>query len=175
MREKVENFFLWKAFLKIERFVMVLASVAIVLTIVVNVICRYVFHITFNGYDEIVVILALWLYYVGGLYGSYEDCQIKADVLSIVIHKESSLRLLNIIQKLFTLIISIVLAVWAIEYLEFCLKMGGRTAILHIPMLVSRFALVFGYVVPVIYNIYHMILALTEKNDTKELGGADNA
>ena len=48
MREKVENFFLWKAFLKIERFVMVLASVAIVLTIVVNVICRYVFHITFN-------------------------------------------------------------------------------------------------------------------------------
>lgn len=110
MREKVENFFLWKAFLKIERFVMVLASVAIVLTIVVNVICRYVFHITFNGYDEIVVILALWLYYVGGLYGSYEDCQIKADVLSIVIHKESSLRLLNIIQKLFTLIISIVLA-----------------------------------------------------------------
>lgn len=94
MREKVENFFLWKAFLKIERFVMVLASVAIVLTIVINVVCRYVFHITFNGYDEIVVILALWLYYVGGLYGSYEDCQIKADVLSIVIHKESSLRLL---------------------------------------------------------------------------------
>lgn len=174
MREKVENFPLWKAFLKIERFVMVLCSVSIVLTIVTNVICRYVLHTTFSGYDEIVVILALWLYYVGGLYGSYEDCQIKADVISIMVSKESTLRLLNIIQKLFTLVISIVLCVWAIEYFQFCLKMGGKTAILHIPMMVSRFALVFGYVAPVIYNIYHAILVFAEKRDTKQqIGGAE--
>lgn len=170
MREKVENFPLWKGFLKIERFVMVLCSIAIVLTIVTNVVCRYILHITFNGYDEIVIILALWLYYVGGLYGSYEDCQIKADVLSIMVSKESTLRLFGIIQKLITLIISIVLAVWSIEYLEFCLKIGGSTAILHIPMLVSRFALVFGYVMPVIYNVYHAILMFTQKNN---LGGAE--
>lgn len=119
MREKVENFFLWKAFLKLERFVMVLASIAIVLTIVINVVCRYIFHVTFNGYDEIVVILALWLYYVGGLYGSYEDCQIKADVVSVMVTRESTKRLLNIIQKIFTLVISIILAVWAFEYLQF--------------------------------------------------------
>lgn len=175
MREKVENFFLWKAFLKLERFVMVLASIAIVLTIVINVVCRYIFHVTFNGYDEIVVILALWLYYVGGLYGSYEDCQIKADVVSVMVTRESTKRLLNIIQKIFTLVISIILAVWAFEYLEFCLKMGGRTAILHIPMLVSRFALVFGYIAPVVYNIYHMILALIERKENGEMGGADNA
>lgn len=154
---------------------MVLASIAIVLTIVINVVCRYIFRVTFNGYDEIVVILALWLYYVGGLYGSYEDCQIKADVVSVMVTRESTKRLLNIIQKIFTLVISIILAVWAFEYLQFCLDIGGRTAILHIPMLVSRFALVFGYIAPVIYNIYHMILALIEKNDGQKLGGADNA
>lgn len=174
MREKVEGFLLWKAFLKIERFVMVLCSVAIVLTIVTNVVCRYVLHVTFDGYDEIVIILALWLYYVGGLYGSYEDCQIKADVLSVMVSKELVLRLFDVIQKIFTLVISIVLAVWAIEYFQFCLKMGGRTAILHIPMMVSRFALVFGYVTPVIYNIYHLVLVFVERKETKKLGGADN-
>ena len=146
MREKVEGFLLWKAFLKIERFVMVLCSVAIVLTIVTNVVCRYVLHVTFDGYDEIVIILALWLYYVGGLYGNYEDCQIKADVLSVMVRRESVLKLFDIIQKILTLVISIILALWAIEYFQFCLKMGGKTAILHIPMMVSRFALVFGYV-----------------------------
>ncbi len=169
MRDKVENFPVWKGILKIERFVMVICSVAIVLTIVTNVVCRYILHITFNGYDEIVIILALWLYYVGGLYGSYEDCQIKADVLSIMVNNESTLRLFGIIQKVVTLVISIILAVWSIEYLQFCLNIGGKTAILHIPMLVSRFALVFGYVTPVFYNIYHAILTIA---DNKKLGGA---
>lgn len=152
---------------------MVLCSIAIVLTIVTNVICRYVMHVTFNGYDEIVIILALWLYYVGGLYGSYEDCHIKADVLSIMITDESKLKLFDIIQKLITLVVSVVLAMWSLEYLKFCLKMGGETAILGIPMLVSRFALVFGYVMPVIYNVYHAILVFAERNKTKEIGGAE--
>lgn len=151
---------------------MVLCSVSIVLTIVINVVCRYVLHTTFNGYDEIVIILALWLYYMGGLYGSYEDSQIKADVISIMVSKGSALRLLAIIRKALTLVISIVLAVWAMEYFEFCLKIGGKTAILHIPMMASRFALVFGYVAPVFYNVYHVILVFAEKRNPERQGGA---
>lgn len=167
MRERVENFFLWKWFLSIERFLMIFNSIAVVLTIATNVVCRYVLHINFAGSDEILIIFALWLYFIGGLYGNYEDIQIKADVLSIMVKKESVLRIFNIIQKAIALAVSIVLAVWAYQYLTFCLKVGGYTAVFHLPMLLSRGALVFGYMAPILYNVYHLLLAIFEKEPPK--------
>lgn len=162
MRQKVENFFLWKWLLSIERFVMVFCSIAVVLTICGIVVTRYFLHINFSGSDEILVILALWLYFVGGLYGSYEDCHIKADVLSVFVHKESVLRVVNVIIKLISLIVSVWLAVWAFKYLDLCLMLGGKTLVYKLPMMCSRGALVVGYTLPVIYNVYHFIISIAD-------------
>ena len=170
MRERVENFFLWKWLLSIERFVMIFSSIAVVFTIVVNVLCRYVLHINFNGSDEILIIFALWLYFVGGLYGNYEDCQIKADVLSIMVRNPTVLHICEIIQKTISWVVSIGLAVWAYQYLMFCMKMGGYTAVFHLPMMLSRGALVFGYIAPVLYTTWHLLLAIFEKKP-KVVGG----
>jgi TRAP-type C4-dicarboxylate transport system permease small subunit len=171
MRKKVENFFLWKWLLSIERFVMVFGCIAIVLTIAAGVVCRYFLNINFAGSDEILVILALWLYYVGGLYGNYEDSQIKADVLSIFIKNDTSQYVLNVIVKVISLGTSIYIAVWAYEYLQFCLKLGGFTPVYNLPMLTSRMALVVGYMAPPIYNFYHLVLSIMNRPKNIEIGG----
>ena len=117
----------------------------------------------------------LWLYFIGGLYGNYEDCHIKADVLSMFVKRESSLRLFGILTKGISLAISIALAVWAYQYLGFCIKAGGYTNVFHIPMLCSRGALVVGYIAPVLYNVYHFVLALTGDQGTAAVAGGDKA
>lgn len=172
MRNKVENFFLWKWLLSIERFIMVFGCISIVLTIVGGVVCRYFLNINFAGSDELLVVLALWLYYIGGLYGNYEDSQIKADVLSIFIKKETTLYILNIVIKAISLATSIYLAVWAYQYLQFCLRLGGYTPVYNLPVLTSRMALVVGYIAPPIYNVYHLLLAIMNKKPNNiEIGG----
>lgn len=161
MRQKVENFFLWKWLLYAERFVIILCAVAVIILIGTGVVCRYILHINFTSKDELLVIFALWLYFVGGMEGgNYLDNHIKADVMSIFVHNEKAERILNVIVKLISLAVSIALAVWAWQYLQLCLRLGGETRVLHLPMLLSRGALVVGYMIPVIYNVYHMILAL---------------
>ena len=175
MKSKVENFFLWKWLLNIERFVMVFSSIAIILTIVWGVVCRYFLKINFAGSDELLVILALWLYYIGGLYGSYEDSHIKADVLSIFIQKDVIIYILNIVVKAISLATSVYLAIWAYEYLQLSLKLGGVTTAYKLPMLCSRLAIVVGYIAPVIYNIYHLFLAITSKKQGNSAIGGDEA
>ncbi|MGI6616551.1 MAG: TRAP transporter small permease [Saccharofermentanales bacterium] len=162
MREKIENFFLWKWFLSIQRFVMVISSIGVLITIFSSVICRYILKINFAGSDEILIIFALWLYYVGGLYGNWSDEHIKADVMTMITSKEKVLRIVNIIVRTITLAISIGLAIWAIEYAQFCLKIGGNSLVYKIPMIVPRSAIIFGYTAPVLYNIYHFILSIVE-------------
>lgn len=176
MRDKVENFFLWKWLLKAERFVMIFCCVAVLLTIFMGVICRYVLNINFTAKDELLIIFALWLYFIGGVEGgNYRDEHIKADVMSIFIKSEKTQYLMEILVKAISLVVSVLLAIWAIQYLDLCLTLGGETRILGIPMLVSRGALVVGYILPVLYNVYHMILILIGADTKKMLGGGEQA
>lgn len=148
--------------MSLERFLMIFSSIAIILTIAIGVVCRYFLKISFAGSDEILTILALWLYFVGGIYGSYEDCHINADILSMFVKKETSKHIVNVLVKTISLAVSLVLASWAFQYLELCLKLGGKTLVYKLPMMCSRAALVVGYTVPVLYNVYHLILAIGE-------------
>ena len=63
------------------------------------------------------------------------------------------------------LVVSVVLAVWAWQYFQFCQMVGGKTLVLKLPMMCSRFALVLGYTLPVVYNIYHFILSVCDLID----------
>ena len=170
MKNKIERFFLWRWLLRIERLAMMFSSVVVVLTVVSSVVCRYILKINFAGSDEILILYALWLYFIGGLYGNYEDCHIKADVLSMFVRSPALLHLFDILAKTISLAVSLALAVWACQYLSFCLKMGGYTTVFHIPMLCSRGALVVGYIAPVLYNAYHLILVLFGREESG--GGA---
>lgn len=165
MRNKIEHFFLWQWLLRVERFAMIFSSIVVVLTVVSSVVCRYILKINFAGSDEILIMFALWLYFIGGLYGNYEDCHIKADVLPMFVRSPALLRLFDILAKAISLAVSLALAVWAYQYLRFCLKVGGYTTVFHIPMLCSRGALVVGYIAPVLYNVYHLALALLEREE----------
>lgn len=147
---------------------MIFSSIAIILTIAIGVVCRYFLKVSFVGSDEILTILALWLYFVGGIYGSYEDCHINADILSMFMKKEKAKRIVNVLVKAISLVVSIVLASWAFQYLELCLKLGGKTLVYKLPMMCSRGALVVGYTVPVLYNIYHLFLAVFEVRNSEE-------
>lgn len=176
MKDKVENFFLWKWLLKAERFIMIFCCVAVLATIFMGVLCRYVLNINFTAKDELLVIFALWLYFIGGVEGgNYKDEHIKADVLSIFITNEKATHLIDIIVKTISLVISVMLAGWAIQYLDLCLTLGGETRILGLPMMCSRGALVVGFLLPVLYNIYHLILSLIGADAKKMLEGGEQA
>jgi len=173
MKSKIENFFLWRWLLKLERFFMVFCSIAVVIIFGIKVVCRYILKIDFSGSEELLIIFALWLYYSGGLYGSYEDSHIKADVLSIVVSNPRISYVINILVKAISLAVSIFLAKWAIDYLQLCLKLGGYTTVYHLPMMCSRGALIVGYTMPVLYNVYHLIFSFDYQDFISKQGGND--
>ena len=64
---------------------MVTCSLTVTGIIFLAVLLRYVFHSDLYGYEEIVVIFAFWLYFIGGSYGSYTRTHITADVVSVYV------------------------------------------------------------------------------------------
>lgn len=175
MKEKIENFFLWRWLLKTERAVMVFCCISVIILIGAGVLCRYVLQVNFQAKDEILVILAMWLYFVGGVEGgNYRDNHIKADVASLLIKSDKMNYILEIVVKAISFIVSILLAIWAIQYLELVLQVGGKTTVLGLPVLCSRMALVVGYVLPVIYTAFHLLLAIMGQGKKKLDEDGDN-
>lgn len=155
-----EDLFLWRALVWLIRVVLVISSVAAVLTIVLGVLMRYVFKSHLYGVEELITLFAMWLYFIGGIHGSYEDSHIKADVLNTLIRSAKIQAGLRIFMTGLCLICSLFFAVWGIQYFLWSVKLGGYSVSLHIPMILSKIPLCICLVLMVFYNIYHFINAI---------------
>ncbi|HRV98656.1 MAG TPA: TRAP transporter small permease subunit, partial [Aminobacteriaceae bacterium] len=79
--ETVRSSLVWKFLLKLQKALLVLSSCFVVLIMCVAVLLRYVFKTDLFGIEEIVVIAAFWLYFIGSSYGVYDKSHVKADII----------------------------------------------------------------------------------------------
>jgi len=66
--KKIEAFkrsMIWKFLVKLQRWLMVASSIFVMLIMCLEVLLRYVFKSDLFGIEEIVVIAAFWLYFMG--------------------------------------------------------------------------------------------------------------
>ncbi len=155
--KRIEEFFAWRAIVTLLRVTLIFCSASAVLCIVVSVFMRYVFKTSLFGVEEIILLVAMWLYFIGGVYGSYKDNHITADVLSTYVKSEKIKKALRVFVSVLCLLISIVFAAWGITYINWCLQVGGTTVGLHIPLIYSRFPLCIGFIMMCLFNVYHLI------------------
>ena len=79
---------IWDFLLTFEKVIMIIASILVVILITISVVMRYILEKNFPGMEELVVMVAFWIYFMGGIYGSYENSHITADILSVFVEKE---------------------------------------------------------------------------------------
>ncbi|WP_130862995.1 TRAP transporter small permease [Bacilliculturomica massiliensis] len=171
--KRIEDFFLWRLLLKLERAILVICSVAAIGTVVVSVVLRYVFKSDLYGIEEIITVIAMWLYFLGGVYGSYENSHIRADILSVYVKSEKKMRIVRILSLAVSAGASLMLAKWGLDYLRWSIAIGGETVSLHIPMILSRIPLTICFVFMAVYSIYHLILALLGREPAIETSGGE--
>ena len=156
-RKCFENFILWRALVGTERFLLWTSSVIIILVITIAVIMRYVFNSDFFGSEEILKLFAVWMYFIGGSYGSYENSHITADILSVFVKSPKVMRMINIFIATLSLVISLFFIDWAFQYWEQVQLLGGTTSGLKIPLPIYKFAPVAAYILMAVFGLYHLV------------------
>ena len=66
--DKLKASSLWKMLLIVQKFTLFITTCVMVGILGVVVLFRYVFKLDFFGYDEIVMISAFWMYFIGSSY-----------------------------------------------------------------------------------------------------------
>lgn len=147
----------WACLEKLQRAILIVCSLSVVGIIFLAVIKRYIFETDLYGMEEVIVIVAFWLYFIGGSHGSYEKSHIKADLVSVYISNEKLKKTLMLFASLIEAGISIILAIWAFGFFTWGIEKGAQSPGLGIPLVVSQSAVFFGLVLMAFYGLYYFI------------------
>ena len=169
MFRPIEDTLLWKGIEKLLSFALISCGALLVVVIGVSVFMRYVMKSVFFGADEILTLLAIWLYWLGGAYASYEDSHISADMTNLFIKNDKTRRIFNLAVRAVTLFTSAVFAYWSVKYYAIRnIRVGTLTTGLRIPHLASKAALTVGLCLMFLYTLYHFIRGLRPRGGAPE-------
>ena len=148
---------LGKALLAAEHTVTIICCVAIVLLVFVSVAMRYIFKSSFQGMEELIMLFAFGIYFIGAALSSREETQITADVMSLVVKKSRSQNLLRAFQNLADGVLIGICGVFSLEEMFFVLDAGSRTAGLKLPLWVIYMVIFIGLFLMAFYALVHSV------------------
>lgn len=145
----------WKVIIWIVRVVMITCSTVVTAVIVYSCILRYVFGGNFYGSEDVILLFAFWLYFMGAVHGSFENSHIKADLVSVYVHNLRIKDTLGLLVQLLMIVINLILLLWGWEYFQWGLEKMPLTSALKIPLVITQSAVFFGLLLMAFYHIYY--------------------
>ncbi|MDR2088183.1 MAG: TRAP transporter small permease subunit [Clostridiales Family XIII bacterium] len=145
----------WKALIAIQRIALIVTGAGTALIVAGACILR-MFNINFSGFEELLVMVAFWLYMVGCAHGSFEKSQITADILAVM-GKGLFKEILSLCRAVLTAALCAVFFVWTVQLLLWAIEIDTRTPVYRIPMAFGYGSMVFGMGLSTFYHIVYMI------------------
>ncbi len=154
--ETVKHSLIWRFLLNLQKVLLVLSSLFVVLIMCLEVVLRYVFKSDLFGIEEIVVIAAFWLYFMGSSYGVYEKSHVKADIIPQLL-KPGARAFLSVIVNFTVASLCILFTVWAVEMVRYSIVWMPRSTGLRIPTFISQTSVLIGYGLMSLYSIVYFL------------------
>lgn len=170
IEEKIQRSWLWGVLYKVQRFLMFVSTVSVVLMLGIVVVARYILHVNVLGYDEIILVGAYWMYFIGGSYAMWEESHIKADILSVFLSPRGNLKI-SILAKGIQVLLGIPLIYLAYEMLAFDWQANPTTVDWNIPLLIPQSAILIGYVLMTFYSVIYLMRDIHKLKDANYEGG----
>lgn len=167
-----------RVFIAVFSIIIVLGSVGLTLIIAGAATARYVFKSDFYGYEEIAVLVAFWLYFIGAAYGAYNNTHVSADVVDAYFPEGQAKRVLTFLRWLVTVAVCGLFVRYGYDFFEFgFIGPLGNFQFLptsmswRIPLWTSYAAIFVGLIFMEIYFLRNLIIsakALFRKPPLKE-------
>lgn len=137
---------------KAQQAILMVCNISTAVIIIAAAVARLFAGISLYGYDEIILILAFWLYFMGASQGSYEDSQIKADILFAFLKSPKAKSNVALSSTLLTIIINGVFLVWGFQFFFWTVQTGTMTTALRIPVAVPQSGIFLGLALMFLYH-----------------------
>ena len=148
----------WNGLVKLQEVMLIITSVLVALSLNVMVFLRYVLKADLYGIEEIIVLIVMWLYFIGGSYGSYKKSHIKAGLVAMFVKNGKALLWIELVQSLFTAFLFVVISIYSIQFLSWDFVVQSKTPLHQIPYAVGHAAVTVGFILMAFYALVYLII-----------------
>ena len=155
---------------------LIFSCLVMAFTFLFVVVLRYGFGADLFAYEEWLLIICFWLYFIGGAVGTYEQTHVSADLLSYVIRDRRLTRVRLAFVNVVEFLVCLAVIYWAVLMLldEIAAYPRWQTTIaLQIPFLVPRVGILVGFAFMAFYSALHLYVLLRHDDEGAAPGNAN--
>lgn len=151
--------------LKVKEYFLAIASLIMACVFFFVVILRYLFDADLFAYEEWVLMIAFWVYFLGAAMGSYQNTHVKADFLiSLIDNVRIKWWVINA-TLLIEVLICCVLTYWGwlmlFEEID-AYPSWQTTTGLELPFFIPKLGIFLGFVLMTLYTALHLYSGLRD-------------
>lgn len=136
---------------------MIISSSLILIGLGVTVVLRYIFQTGLHGLEELIIIPAFWMYFIGAAYGTYKKEHITADIVSVYLKGEKKHLWLKLIISLINCSLISIFAFWSIEYIIWSINSGAHSNVWKYPMYIPQSSILVGFGLMTLYTFVELV------------------
>lgn len=151
--------------LRTKEYILAISSLIMAFVFFFVVILRYWFQADLFAYEEWVLMIAFWVYFLGGAMGSYENTHVKADFLLSLIDNIRTKWIVVNCTIFLEAVVGLVLSYWGwlMLYEEISAYPDWqRTTGLELPFFIPKLGIFLGFVLMTFYTALHLVSGLRD-------------
>lgn len=138
----------------------VIGGAMITLTVVLQVLLRYVFKSPLFGLEEFSRLIAVWVYFLGAIFGTKLDAHVQGDVAERLFKSDRSKAFVKTLTWFLSSLLCILFLYHASKYCIWLYGTGERTTGLWWPRITSVGSMFFGALFMTFYSIANFFRCL---------------
>jgi len=149
--------------MKFMNFIIIASGIIMSLTFFFVVIFRYGFGADLFAYEEWLMTIAFWMFFMASAVATHDKAHVNADILGTLIHSPKLIWLRALLVESIELIIVITVTYWGFLMCQEELNTYPNwqaTIALKIPFMVPRVGIFMGFLMMSVYTALHLYLLL---------------
>lgn len=135
----------------------VIGGAVVTLTVILQVVLRYIFKAPLFGLEEFSRLIAVWVYFLGAIFGTKLDAHVQGDVAERLFKSSRSKSIVKTTTWCLSLVLCILLLYHSGKYSAWLYGTGERTTGLWWPRILSVGSMFFGAIFMTFYAIANFL------------------
>lgn len=138
-------------FISLQKGVIIASSIFLVALVFTEVMLRYVFKAPIFGTDELAIMVAVWVYFIGVAHCTYTRSHIEGGLVSIISQKKLFADSVRLVVLLLTLACCVVFTLMSYEWCLWTIENEVTTTSLLLPTIYGEVAILIGAILMDVY------------------------
>lgn len=156
--------------------VIIASGITMALTFFSVVVVRYGFGADLFAYEEWLLVIAIWMFFLASAVATHNGAHVKADMLGFMISNPRLLHARAVLVEALELIITLVIVYWGFLMIQESLAAypnWQETVALDIPFLVPRVGIFFGFLMMAVYSALHLYVLVCRRDQVFSTAQSD--